>query len=324
MLYPQYFLDLSGRLERNLIAFYKARENKFPLDEWEPEKALDCYSIYTASLRDRILSRNAENAESFVIDKILGFLRQNNTTTDSTLLHLWELATMTRRQRAGWLSEKIRDATERMLADNPRRHFAFFNEVTGCWLIFYFQYGGSRGEFKDEAERLTRYKLLVEMKERDFIVLPMKARAPGPASTVADTSARGRPRAGVTAGAGPTGALGSRGRSPRSGGGAGGGRTPGGHAPSDAQGHTTASCDPSPSPSRPNRARPRGLSRPPGHSCAPSSSVVILEYRDGSSPLSDLATLPRRSSSMRGPSIQRLSLLVRPGTGRGTTVRGRL
>jgi hypothetical protein len=40
--------------------------------------------------------------------------------------------------------------------------------VTGCWLVFYFQYGGSRGEFRDEAERLTRYKLLIEMKEREF------------------------------------------------------------------------------------------------------------------------------------------------------------
>jgi hypothetical protein len=129
---------------------------------------LDYYSIYTSTLRDKILARNAENAESFIIDKILDVLRQNNTPIDSTLLHSWELATMTRRQRAGWLSDKISDAIERMLGGNPRRQFAFFNEVTGCWLVFYFQYGGSRDDFRDEAERLTRYKLFVEMKERDF------------------------------------------------------------------------------------------------------------------------------------------------------------
>lgn len=168
VLCPQYFLDLNSRLERNLIAFYKTYENKFSVDDWEPEKALDYYSIYTSSLRDRILARNAENAESFIIDEIIDILRRNNTPTDSTLLHAWELATTTRRQRAGSLSEKIRDAIEGMLTGNPRRHFAFFNEVTGCWVVFYFQYGGSRGEFRDEAERLTRYKLLVEMKARDF------------------------------------------------------------------------------------------------------------------------------------------------------------
>ena len=87
------------------------------------EKALDYYSIYTSSARDRILARNAENTESFIIDKILDLLRLNNTPSDSTLLHSWELATMTRRQRAGWLSEKIRDAIERMLGGNPKRHF---------------------------------------------------------------------------------------------------------------------------------------------------------------------------------------------------------
>jgi len=165
---PRDFLDLNSRLERNLIAFYKTYENKFSVDVWEPEKALDYYSIYTSSLRGKILARNAENADSFIIDEIIDILRRHNTPTDSTLLHAWELAATTRRQRAGALAEKIRDALERMVTGHPWRHFAFFNKVTGCWVVFYFKYGGSRGEFRDEAERLTRYKLLVEMKERDF------------------------------------------------------------------------------------------------------------------------------------------------------------
>src|SRR6266446_2246651 len=95
-LHTQYFLDLNGRLEKNLIAFYKTCENKFLIDDWKPEKALDYHSIYTSSSRNRILARNAENAESFLIDKILDFLRLNNKPTDSTLLHSWELAMMTR------------------------------------------------------------------------------------------------------------------------------------------------------------------------------------------------------------------------------------
>jgi hypothetical protein len=161
-------LDLNNRLERNLIAFYKIHRNNFPVDEWKSEDALDYYEIYKDTLRDKILARNAENVDSFVIDGILDFLRKNNTPDNPTLLHSWELATMTRRQRAGWLSTRIRDAIRRMLNKNPRRHFAFFNQVTGCWLLFFFQYAGESDSFRQETERLTRYKLFVEMKESNF------------------------------------------------------------------------------------------------------------------------------------------------------------
>lgn len=167
-LHPKHFLDLNSRLERNLIAFYKSGENHFPADKWEPENALNYYSHFTDVFQDRILARNTENAESYIIDDILDFLRHENKTHGSTLLHSWELATMTRRQRAGWLSLKISDAVRRMLRGNPQRHFAFFNQVTGCWLVFFFQFSGSRDTFVNEVERLTRYKLFVEMTERDF------------------------------------------------------------------------------------------------------------------------------------------------------------
>ena len=166
--HPHHFLSLNGRLERNLVAFYKINENRFPVDAWGPEKALEYYSIYTGTMRDKILARDAENAESFVVDEVLDFLRRSNTPANPTLLHSWELASMTRRQRAGSLSNRIRDAINRMLAQNPRRHFAFFNQATGCWLVFFFQYGGDSNGFREETKRLTRYKLFVEMKERGF------------------------------------------------------------------------------------------------------------------------------------------------------------
>ena len=166
--HPKHFLDLNNRLEKNLIAFYKTHENHFPVSQWEPKNALNYHSHYAHALRDQISARDAENSKSYVIDQILDFLRRNNKADDSTLLHSWELATMTRRQRAGSLSDKIQDAIERMLAGNQRRHFAFFNQMTGCWLVFFFQYGDSRESFKDEAQRLARYKLFVEMKQCGF------------------------------------------------------------------------------------------------------------------------------------------------------------
>jgi hypothetical protein len=166
--HPHHFLDLNNRLERNLISFYKINENRFPIAKWNAKNTLGYHLQYSQTFRDKITARDAENKKSYIIDQILEYLRRNNQPYDSTLLHSWELATMTRRQRAGWLSEKIKDAVERMLAGNRRRHFAFFNEVTGCWLVFFFQYGGSSESFAKEAKVLSRQKLFVEMKERGF------------------------------------------------------------------------------------------------------------------------------------------------------------
>jgi hypothetical protein len=166
--YPSCFLNLNQRLESNLVAFYKMNNNAFPVSGWEPERALGYHVKYTSSMAKLIEGRNAQNEESFVIDDIIELLRRKNHPTDSTLLHSWELASMTRRQRATFLSKKIVDAYDRMVAGNPKRHFAFFNQVTGCWLVFYFRVGGTREQFVREVEQLIRYKITVEIVERGF------------------------------------------------------------------------------------------------------------------------------------------------------------
>jgi hypothetical protein len=165
---PRPFLDLNGGLEKNLIAFYKLNENHFPISQWDPTEAFKYYHYYRSSLQKKIEARDAENSHSKIIDSMIDVLRSSNKPDDSTLLHSWELASLTRRQRAGPMSSKIVDAIERMHGGNARRHFAFFNQATGCWLVFFFQYGGDRESFRKHARALTRYKLIVEMRRHDF------------------------------------------------------------------------------------------------------------------------------------------------------------
>lgn len=163
----QLFLDLNCRLEKNLMSFYKLYENNFPISEWDLDRALEYHQIYQVALEEEIEARNAENANSRSIDEIIDALRSNNEPSNSTLLHSWELASLTRRQRSA-VAPKINDAIERMIDGNSRRRFAFYNQVTGCWLVFFFQFGGDAEAFRKRAVKLTRYKLFVEMEERDF------------------------------------------------------------------------------------------------------------------------------------------------------------
>ena len=162
------FLDLNRRLERNLISFYKLNENNFPIAKWEPTEALGYHELYQATLKDQIAARNAENDRSHLIDDLIETLRSDSKSGLATLIHSWELASLTRRQRASPLFTKIADAIARLEAGNPSRHFAFFNQATGCWSMFYFQYGGGRESFRQRTQTLTRHKLFVEMRQHNF------------------------------------------------------------------------------------------------------------------------------------------------------------
>ena len=48
------------------------------------------------------------------------------------------------------------------------RHFAVRNEMTNCWLVFYFQYGGDLQNLIEKLEYLTKLKLFFEIEENRF------------------------------------------------------------------------------------------------------------------------------------------------------------
>ena len=162
------FLDLNKRSERNLIAYYKMHNNKFPLNEWQSNSSHDYWINYQQNFAHQIDAREVENNESLILDEITDLLRSSNSPNDSTLLHSWELAVLPRRVRAGILANKIEEAFNQMEQGRKRRHFAFLNPVTRCWILFYFQHGGNVENFKQIARQLTQMKMRVERVEQNF------------------------------------------------------------------------------------------------------------------------------------------------------------
>lgn len=163
---PNVFLDLNRDTEKSLISFYKLNENQFVSEQWS-ESATDHFpTAYKSKWSEHIEARNAENEVSEVIDDIADYLRQLGS--ENAKLHAWELAMLSRRQRAVGIGPKVRDALIQLPQGREKRYFAYFNQATGCWLLFYFRYGGTPDEFRDELDVLAMQKLLVEIAGRDF------------------------------------------------------------------------------------------------------------------------------------------------------------
>lgn len=140
----------------------------FPLEKWNPVEFQRYWDIYQTTYANRIEARDAENTESRVIDELITVLREHHSPEDSTLVHVWELASLTRPQRASSITVKIDDAFEQLQRGRPQRHFAFYNPATGCWNVFYFQYGGTNEDLGQRLQELCGMKLALEMTERGF------------------------------------------------------------------------------------------------------------------------------------------------------------
>ena len=167
--FPNPFLDLNLLTEKKLISFYKINENKFDLDNWN-KASFDKYpSQYRDEFKHKVELRNKESERSFAIDDIGDRIRKESPDGVTGKLHAWELAMLSRRQRATEIGQKIHDALSNLQTGrNEKRWFAYYNQATGCWLVFYFRFGIDSSAFQRESEQLTRYKLLIEMADRDF------------------------------------------------------------------------------------------------------------------------------------------------------------
>ena len=162
------FLDLNRRTERELIGFYKLNNNSFPVDRWEESPDKTFWSQYQLKLADRIALRDEENEQSFIIDEIIELVRKQNGPGLSTLQHSWELASLTRRARAGWLARRVVRGFEEMVNGRHERHFAFYNQATQCWILFYFCYGSTSDKFRQQAVELSKMKIHVERIQANF------------------------------------------------------------------------------------------------------------------------------------------------------------
>jgi hypothetical protein len=162
------FLDLNRRTERELIGFYKINNNSFPIDRWKQVSNKRFWDQYQTQMADQIADRDQENEESFIIDEVIELIRKHNGPGLSTLEHSWELASLTRRSRAGWLARRVVRGFEQMVDGRRERHFAFHNQATDCWIVFYFCSGMTSEEFRQKASALTRMKVQVERVKADF------------------------------------------------------------------------------------------------------------------------------------------------------------
>jgi hypothetical protein len=162
------FLDLNRRTERDLIGFYKLNNNSFPVDSWNQFTDKRFWREYETKFAERIVLRNEENEESFIIDEIIELVRRENRLGLSTLQHSGELASLTRRARAGWLARRVLRGFEQMVDGRRERHFAFYNQATECWILFFFCYGSTSDEFRQRATELSRMKIHVERVQANF------------------------------------------------------------------------------------------------------------------------------------------------------------
>lgn len=69
------FLDINQRKERELIAFYKMHDNKFPLDKWREIPNKQFWQRYKLGYIRQIGLRDSENDQSKLIDEIIDLLR---------------------------------------------------------------------------------------------------------------------------------------------------------------------------------------------------------------------------------------------------------
>ncbi|MHA1381120.1 MAG: hypothetical protein ACTSRG_22360 [Candidatus Helarchaeota archaeon] len=160
-----FFLDLNLSHEKQLLGFYKINNYHFPIEEWDPD--FDYWHEFQTRHSNQVNLRDQENKASKVVDKLIDTIMESGVN-EIPLVHAWQLAVIPRRARAGWFADRIIDAIDKMISGKKHRHFALKNEITGCWLVFYFQYGGSREDLIQKIEELTKLKLVFEMTYNDF------------------------------------------------------------------------------------------------------------------------------------------------------------
>ncbi|MDT5158856.1 MAG: hypothetical protein QOH51_3213 [Acidobacteriota bacterium] len=164
-----YFLDLNTKYELDLIGHYKLNENTFDIQQWKDSHDKNFWQAFQKEFREKIQLRNLDNKTSQVVDHMIDFVRISNLANPQSVEHSWELATLTRRARAGIFAEKIERAVGNVSSGNrTERHFAFFNQLTECWDVFYFSFGNDQTAFEEKAKFLLKMKMYVERVQQNF------------------------------------------------------------------------------------------------------------------------------------------------------------
>ena len=165
---PELVLNITEHFEANLIAFYKMNLDSFPEDKFDFNTFPFYWSIYRKAFRNQIYARDLETTNSYIIDQIIQENLKIKTPTNEGTIFAWELASLNRRQRAGRLAKYFDMANRQLRYKNTTSLVQYYNSTSGCWLIFFFNYGDSLEDFKNELQRLIRLKTIYEVENNDF------------------------------------------------------------------------------------------------------------------------------------------------------------
>lgn len=165
---PELLLVISEEFEANLLGFYKMHLNSFPEKEFDFDVFSEYWDKYLEEFESRRETRDSENKDSYIIDQIIQHILAARTSSNDEMIFAWELATLTRRQRATYLTGKVADAFYRLKNGNERRFFSYYNQYTSCWMLFYFRYGKDTITFRTEFEKLLRLKTIYESANNEF------------------------------------------------------------------------------------------------------------------------------------------------------------
>jgi hypothetical protein len=164
---PAPFLQLGTQLEQELVGLYKLCDNSFDVSEWRASKDKTFWHRYQIQRAAEISRRDSENTSSQTLDYLIAEIRTQNGPETPTNQHAWEMALLTRRERAALVSVIARKH-ERLLDSDKDQKFAFQNQYTGCWDVFYLNSGVDSHFFREEAQRMANRKLWVERSLNDF------------------------------------------------------------------------------------------------------------------------------------------------------------
>lgn len=161
------FLRLGAQMEQELIGLYKLGENNFNIDRWNASSDKRFWHRYQIERAGEIARRDAENADSNLLDFVAARIRDSHGRGGFTIQHAWELALRTRRERA-WISAKIQKKINALIDTERDQKFAVEHQGTGCWDVFYFHRGLDTEHFRNKAQRMADLKMWVERAENDF------------------------------------------------------------------------------------------------------------------------------------------------------------
>lgn len=148
--------------ELDAMGLYKANANHFPKRTIDVSKG-NLWDEYRTSMKKAIALRDAHNRSSKWLDGLMAAFTDGSSLYEGIpigLYYIWEIESISRRERA-YLGEKFTKLQEWFESGHDTRQFAFLNQSTGNWLLFYFA-AESKLAIRRRIKRLIELKVLQE------------------------------------------------------------------------------------------------------------------------------------------------------------------